>query len=901
MNKMKEPRFQHALRLALVCFAAFCSGAGSLIYQVVWIRRLTGVTSATATATAIVVGAFMAGLACGAWLAGRRLARLRKPLLIYALAELSAAALALVSIPVIESSELLRGVTLVAGLDLVTIWVPYTAVVLFLLVPTTLLGTSLPLMVAHDELQERNSAFFVNLIYGTNTLGAVCGALAAGFFTIEHLGLRRSLWLGAALACCASLAVLPVALRPASVARTRSADSPVVIGRIFLLVAFLCGAVALAAEIVWTRLMALVVLNTVYAYTEALVVVLIGISAGGYLGLLFCRWARAEESRPKLLGAAIAVLTLGAILIAAVPYALTNSPLAVQHLMELARGDSLRAVLTLCLIFSPAAAAIAFVLPVLALLAGGGRKFQSFSDLYAVNTWGGVAGSLLMGLLLLPWLGLADCVLLLGLLALAAAAVLCLRHPRPIAPAAIVVAGLAGVLGFSAATTLPQDFYRQKIGPAATLLDFRETALSDAMVTEDKSGQRRLWINSAWVAGTGGGHVSLGHLPAMLLQHRERALGIGIGTGQTFAAVMELGVKNLDCVEINRGVIELSEKWFSTANDGLTRKPGVHLYQDDGRAFLRETRSRYDLVILEPLQAWSAGTTQLYTRDFYQEASRGMTEHAILAQWIPFYGQDVESTRSMVATALTVFPNASLWLDYRDGILILRKDSSKPSWPELADELTAYFGRKGPLGRMETTADVLALFQMGPAGLIDWTRGAAILTDDRPFLEFAAARIIGQGLFGATLESIQGFVEDPAAQFERSGGDSAVFEKARIIRSTVQSSDLSGSPLYAGSLRELEAALGQVPDSGLLRSRYRLGVISAVKASGSPDESENLYLRAIAADPEFGEALYNLAVLYAGQDRMAEAIQMAQRAAENPRLRGAALQALALLKRSAAQ
>lgn len=877
----------HALRLALICVAAFSSGAGSLIYQVVWIRKVTGVTSATATATAIVVGAFMAGLACGAWLAGRNRLLLRRSLLVYALAELAAAAIAVVSIPIIEGSAGIPGAALAERLGIHAIWIPYTSIVLFLMAPTTLLGMSLPLLIAHDELRESGSRFFVNLIYGTNTLGAVFGCLLAGFFTIEHLGLRQSLWLGAAFATLAALVVLPMAGRPTTTAGSLATDEPIKIRRVFLLAALLCGWVALAAEIVWTRLVSLVVLNTVYAYTQVLAAVLVGVAAGGYLGLLFCRWTGSAASRARLVGIAIVAITLGSVLIVAVPYLLTSAPLVVKQIPELGPGSSLRAISTLFLLLVPPAAAIAFVLPVLALAATDHRRFQSFGDLYAVNTWGGVAGSLLAGLLLLPWLGLDHSVLLLGLVGLVAAAILCIDHPRPLQPALLIIGGLVGVLGLSMSTRLPQDIYVMRIGPAEKLVDFRETALSDVMVTEDASGGRRLWINSSWVAATGGGHLSLGHLPAMFLEQRQHALGIGVGTGQTFMAVLDMGVERLDCVEINSGVIELSEKWFSEANKDLFSRPGVHVYHDDGRAFLRTTSSSYDLVILEPLQAWSAGTTQLYTREFYQEARQRMHEHAVLAQWIPFYGQDSEATRSMVATALAVFPNATFWLDYQDGILILHKgEPEPPEWRRLAEEFRSFIEWKGAMGRLEAAEDILALFQMGPAGLAHWTRDADILTDDRPFLEFAAARGIGRHFFRETLESIRDYIEDPAGYFRHEEGDATTFENARLIRDIARSSDFDeGVPRYARHLGQLEAGLALVPESGLMRKRFRLAVASTLPTLTADEEVERFILHAIEVDPDFGELMYALAALYAKQNRPVEARQMEIRALANPRVR----------------
>src|SRR5262249_24416153 len=141
------------------------------------------------------------------------------------------------------------------------------------------------------------------------------------------------------------------------------------------------------------------------------------------------------------------------------------------------------------------------------------------------------------------------------------------------------------------------------------------------------------------------------------------ATGIALGTGQTFAAALDHGFETLHRVEINRGVIDISSRWFKEANRGLLHNPHVRVHRDDGRAFLRQTEEKSDLIVLEPLQAWTAGTTNLYARDFYEEVKQALVDHGVVAQWIPFYGQGPEETKSMVQTALDVFPNGFLFMD----------------------------------------------------------------------------------------------------------------------------------------------------------------------------------------------------------------------------------------------
>jgi hypothetical protein len=304
---------------------------------------------------------------------------------------------------------------------------------------------------------------------------------------------------------------------------------------------------------------------------------------------------------------------------------------------------------------------------------------------------------------------------------------------------------------------------------------------------------------------------------------------------------------------------------------------------------------RYDLIVLEPLQAWSAGTTQLYTREFYEDARRRLTPKGILAQWIPFYGQNVALTRSMVASAIGVFPQASLWLDYRDGILILQNDPSPPAWPQFERHLGRYLASAGGA---QTPADLLALFVTGPRGLADWARGAAILTDDRPFLEFAAARTGGVDYFRPLVQSIQAFAENPATLFI-DAPEAQFFADAQAIRDIVQANDAADPRNYGDTLQRYESGIAKLPGSGLLRSRYRIAVIAAADQSAlQPNgaaEVENIYLRALSVDDDFPEAAYNLALIYAQHGRTAEAASMAQRAARSSRVRERAQQLLLLL------
>jgi spermidine synthase len=569
--------------------------------------------------------------------------------------------------------------------------------------------------------------------------------------------------------------------------------------------------------------------------------------------------------------------------------------------LSLSSGFSPLGNLLLAILLVPPSALVASLLPLLvARVRLDCRGTDSFAALYAANTAGSVAGSIAAGFLLIPLLGSAGALLSLVATSLALAAHL-LRESRagrrimlPWALAALTCALLL------AAVDVPRDVYRARIPEGTEILDFREGRHSDVMVTENEQGVRRLWINSSWVAGTGGGHRSLGHLPALMVERPRRLLGIALGTGQTFASVFAHGAETFDCVELDDGVIRLSTRWFAEANGQLFERPGVRLHHDDGRAFLRATDQRYGVIVLEPLQAWSAGTSSLYSREFYEEAARVLAPGGVLAQWIPFYGQGVDETRAMVRTARQVFPEASLWLDDHDGILLLQREPFELQ-PAMLSRRLHERGLLEDLARngFDTMPDLLSLFVMGPRGLDAWQAGAEILEDDRPFLEFAAARELGKPQYHAILGSMRR-TADPALDYVRGGTEDERLhaDLSGRIRSAILGARLATAEGFAVRAGILEQGLFEAPESKLIRRRYRNEVLAwaqSLEAQGRGAETEQVYRRALEHDPSLGEAAVNLSILYARAQNIELARETLDRAWSSEPLRSSARQVLALL------
>jgi len=882
--------------LLFACLATLTSGVACMFYQLAWVRKLTGVTTAATVAQVLVLAAFMGGLGIGAWLGGKLLSRVSRPLLAYAVIELGAASLFLLGIPLLSGSLHVQRVLLELGASPgVALGGQLGVVGLYLVCATTLLGMTLPMLIAGLEYQSatkgmvRQEAAY-NLIYGINTAGALAGCVICGYVSIELVGLDRSILLGVACSLASALGALSIGT--ARTARSAPDAGPATpVSRRVLAVVFATGAIALAAEVVWIRIFSLVILNTVYAFTQVLAAVLLGISVAGIAtAWIGRRLLRREGSGPRLLRVTFCALLAAAVWMSLVPW-LTHALAGTPDFAGLAAsGGSIKVVLLLAAILVPSSGLLALVLPLLIAATASRDTTTVLARLFAINTLGAVLGTLVMGLWLLPWLGLGGAQLLL---AAAVVVVAWLLPGRAFGRRRWFALGgaVAVVLAMHTVIKLPEDLYALRFERDETILDLREGVTSDVLVSEDPAGHRRIWINSAWVAGTGGGHALLGHLPALSVNRIDHALGIALGTGQTFGAILQHGATRLDCVEINPDVVALSRRWFAAWNHGLFDHPGVRVFLEDGRAFLRATRERYDLIVLEPLQAWSAGTTSLYTREFYEEARRVLRDGGVLAQWIPFYGQDTAATQAMVRTAIEVFPQASLWLDESDGILLLYQGTFELPWARLQRELA------GPVlapllehKHLDAQGDVLSLFLMGPKGLASWTRDADVLEDDRPFLEYAAARHLGAISFPATLASTLDHLEDPSDYL-----GSATFDTrgAVLARRATLARPLCPPELLEVCVAEVEADLAGGASSERLRYQYRQLILAwADVARSSRDRRETILLRGIAHQVDFGEAMVNLAVSYAARGRREEAIAYATRAREIPRTREGAKRVL---------
>jgi spermidine synthase len=761
----------------------FASGFCALVYQIAWQREFRLIFGASTAASAAVVAVFMGGLGLGAAAIGPRADRRRRPLLFYAVLEAVVALTAAATPPLLALARLTylgAGGTVVLG-DAGGTAIRLLLDGLVLLPPTFVAGGTLGAAARAVEHEGDRRRRGTALLYGTNTLGAVVGCLAATFWLLEALGTRSTLWLAAAVNLAVAVLAGALGLRasaapggPADVAEEgeRPTAAP---PRFVLAAAAVVGFAFFLMELVWYRMLGPILGGTVYTFGLVLAVALAGIAAGGLAySAVFAR-------RPVGLPAFAATCLLEAAAIA-LPYVLGDGVALLALDLRPAAGSLLRAylpgwTLVTAIVVLPASIVAGLQFPLLVALLGEGRTrvARHLGRAYFWNTVGGIAGSLAGGFGLLPLLTAPGCwqavALLLAGLALAAVAV----DRRAGRAMALAGAGAAVVVGALLLADGPTAVWRHSaIGagranapPSPTpnaqrawVNDMRRSIVWEKEGVESSVAVQAIAGLSFVVNGKVDGNarndaptqVMSGMLGAILRPGARRSLVVGLGTGSTagwLAAVP--GMERTDVVELEPAILDVARQCAPVNHDAMAN-PRMQVITGDAREVLMVGRGRYDLVFSEPSNPYRAGIASLFTREFYEAVASRLEPGGLFLQWVQAYEVDEWTVSTVVATLASVFPEVEVWqVNHIDLLLVA---SGRPLRHDAAD-LRARM-REEPFAtallgawRAEALEDVLARFVAGP-GLARSLRDRAreLNTDDRNPVEFAFARTLSRsGLF----------------------------------------------------------------------------------------------------------------------------------------------------------
>jgi len=774
----RSVRWNRALAVRVLALVYFVSGACSLIDEVVWTRLLKLSLGNTVYASSIVISVFMGGLALGALIMARFCGRIRQPLRLYALIEL------LITISVLLSPKA------IGLLDSFYVWFwqmahPSSGVLivcqtalsaLVLLIPTVLMGSTLPLLSRVVTAVEDDAGTLVSRLYALNTLGAAAGCFLAGFVLIRSLGVMATLWTAAMLNLGVVVAAYAIHVLSGRQTFEVSSDEPAApqeaptAGRsraepaLLAVAFFVSGLACIGYELLWMRSIVHSVGAFTYVFSAVLTVYLIGNVIGTALGTLAVR----SRKNPGATYAAIFFL-LGLCGVLYIPWLhLCNFyllPWISAHLedslwRQIVPWRMLRP-MTQCLVLflvPSTIMGIGFPFMVQAWIRHVHRVGRTVGSAYSVNTIGAVAGGLVTGFICIPFLGLQKSIILLGLLVLWLAAVMWFALARPVRRAWLVrsIPLLTALCVTLRVPLIPADLFNRTVALSFekehdSVVDVRTGINTTVSIHRDHgSDDLFLYTSGRMVAGTSPGYRGdqkmLGHFPVLLNPAAESVLTVGFGTGESTACLNLHNLERNDCVEIAPEVLEMSLKYFTDLNLGPRHTEEVNVILMDARNYLHLTEQTYDVIVNDCTSIRGfAENSSLYTRDYLECARRHLNENGLFMSWIDTYAS--ESTRvvnALLGTMLDAFPHVTLWymLPEPSPFFVVVGSNEPQSFriPHIAREMDNRAVAKSLLRiNIERTEDVLSCYVANQDDLRRYLRRYACNTDDHPFVEFCTA------------------------------------------------------------------------------------------------------------------------------------------------------------------
>ena len=671
------------------------SGCAALIYEIVWFQMLQLVIGSSGVSIGVLLGTFMGGMCIGSLLLPRLIPARHHPLKIYAFLEAGIGVLGLLLLFLIP---LVGGVySSVVGHGFASILLRGFLCGLLLLPPTILMGATLPAISRWIETTPRGVSW-MGFFYGGNIAGAVLGCTIAGFYLLRvHDVVTATL---VAVALNAAVAFIGYGLASALAYRSPTENvkpMPVLTSdsRLIYVAIGLSGLTALGAEVVWTRLLSLLLGATTYTFSIILAVFLAGLGIGSGLGSYLAR----VLTRPRLaLGLCQFLLVLGLgwtayTLSNALPYWPVN-PSITENPWFLFQIDVVR---TMWAIF-PATVlwGASFPLAVAAVATRGQDAARLVGGVYAANTVGAIFGALGFGVLIIPWIGTQhaqqlliavatiSALLVLGPAVLQGAAAADTAagsaSPRP-AKAAAAPPGLGAlgwavvglVLAFVLIGTVPAvpavlvsyGRYAPTYAPPMALY-VGEGMNSSVAVTELSNGVRNFHVSGKIEASTEPQDMRLqrmlGHISALLHDQPKSVLVVGFGAGVTAGSfVVHPSVERIVICEIEPLIPQVVARYFGDVNYDVLNDPRVEVIYDDARHFILTTDETFDVITSDPIHPWVKGAATLYTQEYFELAKQHLNPGGVLTQWVPLYESNTEVVKSELATFFEVFPNGTIW------------------------------------------------------------------------------------------------------------------------------------------------------------------------------------------------------------------------------------------------
>ncbi|MHC4122085.1 MAG: fused MFS/spermidine synthase [Planctomycetota bacterium] len=771
---VSPPRYNFAISkptcINIIMLIYLVSGACSLIDEVVWVRLLKLTLGNTVYASSIVVSVFMGGLALGALIMSKYSDRVKKHLKLYAFLE------TLVTISALFSPWALKLVDNIyiwfyqkfhpAHWQLLMVQVIISGIIL--LIPSMLMGSTLPLLGRFVTAFEKEAGHLVGKLYALNTLGAAAGCFLAGFVLIRSFGVMGTLFTAAIMNVLVAIGGWVLSgfkfsnekskETPSETAEIKTAETKDF--KFYILVAafFASGLISIGYELIWMRSIVHLLGGFTYIFSAVLTIYLVGNVIGAGIG---CKLA-GRLKRPAA-GFAATLFILGV-------YGILYLPILTiwtSKILNPFKGQ-LDAVYSKIppfqyLIGPIIQSAILFLIPTIVMGIGFPMALQAWTShvhkigkstgtAYGANTIGAVLGGIVTGFVLIPLLGVQISITILSLIGIWMAGFMWFFSAERFKVVGHRTFLALAVLFTVLAIIIPPYMFNLVVNTSplrekSKLLYMKEgltTTVSIHRSTEDDA--LSLCSSGQGIAGehyaTRGDQKMLGHFGVLLNKNISKVLSVGFGAGETTACLDQHNLETIDCVEIAPEVVDVSLRFFRHLNLGDKLNEKVNMIFMDAKNYLHLTDKSYDSIVNDSIHPRSfAENASLYAKEYFESAKEHLEPNGIFLSWLPFYDMPADVLKSIIGTQMEVFPYVTLWFmttNPSSYVLVVGSENQQYFSPNYIDNELRKNAVRESLENIDiyTSMDVLSCYIGDKNDLKKYVEGFSTNSDYQPFIEF---------------------------------------------------------------------------------------------------------------------------------------------------------------------
>jgi len=753
-----------------LCF--FFSGSAGLILEIVWTKYLNLIFGSTTLSISTTVAAFMGGLAIGSYYADKLLKRLKSPVFSYGLFEIFIGVYALIIPLILNWFVKIQGDILSIFYEKAIVYslVRFVFCFLVLILPTTAMGATLPILSRYLINNIREGGSKMGILYSLNTAGATAGTLIAGFYLIRLFGISNTNYIAASIDISVGITMLIASrfLGAGNIYKDETEFRGVSLSNadstgvewILIFVSFVAGLVSMCYQMLWTRSLSMVIGSSTYAFTIILVTFLLGISTGS---IMYSRIInRREDSISDLI---YIFMGIGFSALFTSLY-IDRLPFLVQKIM-LTENFSPSHIfwgyffITSIVVIIPTIL-MGMYIPLLVHIAL--RDIESVTAdigrIYSANTIGNIIGSFLGGFVIIPLIGIQTGIRISVLISIALSLILILYFKRVYTPSGLratiisisVIVFTLIIPGWDIAkwssgmfrAYLARGPYSRGEYIPPNVIFHKDGIVTTVTVEYRDGGMYSLKVNGKVDASNGSDmstQMLSGIIPMLFNPDAKSVAIIGFGSGTTSGTASRTDVEEVISIELEEAVIEAS-KHFTGFNLEPLKSPKHRVRIDDGRNYIISTKRKFDVIISEPSNPWMSGASSLFTYDFWKTASTRLNENGIFCQWLQMYELSLENIKILMNTFHKVFPYVILFQSYQNSNDTLLIGSFKPLKfnYERAKGLINREGLREELKRINVTDpfDILILIYYTRQEIEQFATTDRINTDDNSIIEFSA-------------------------------------------------------------------------------------------------------------------------------------------------------------------